>query len=160
MVKPVASELQERIVQIRRQAFAAGYAEAMKEVRNLASRPAGSSTSMPAKPKRGRRLVGGRSAVAKPNGSRQVRATEAATTTRRSARPRRAQRGTNALRVEEVLKAARPRAIRPADIRKALERKGITISFPSLRQALGQLEARRATTQVGDSRTWRYRAPT
>src|SRR2546423_1361311 len=141
MVKAVASELQERIEQIRRQAFAAGYAEAMKAVRDLASRPPRNSTN------------------AKPNGSRRVRAT-AAKTTRRSARPARAQRGTNALRVEEVLKAARPRAIRAADIRKALQKKRITISFPSLRGALRQLEVRQAARQVGDSGTWRYRTST
>ena len=139
MMKAVASELQERIEQIRRQAFAAGYAEAMKAVRVLASRPARNS------------------AATKPNGPRRVRATDAAKTTRRSAR---AQRGTNALRVEEVLKAARPRAIRAADIRKALQKKRITISFPSLRGALRQLEARDAARQVGDSGTWRYRTST
>jgi len=161
MVKAVASELQERIEQIRRQAFAAGYAEAMNAVRQLASRPARNSGNGAAEPnRRGQGRVGGRSAAATPNGSRRVRATDAAKTTRRSARPARAQRGTNALRVEEVLKAARPRAVRPADIRKALQKKRITISFPSLRHALLQLEARHAAMQVGDSRTWRYRAST
>src|SRR5437763_2172095 len=142
MVKAVASALQERIEEIRRQAFAAGYAEAMKAVRVLASRPARNS------------------AAAKPNGSRRVRPSHAAKTTGRSARPRRAQRGTNALRVEEVLKAARPRAVRPADIRKALQKKRITISFPSLRHALSQLEARQAASQVGHSGTWRYHTST
>jgi len=142
MVKAVASELEERIEEVRRQAFAAGYAEAMKAVRDLASRPARKSTA------------------AKPNGSRRVQPNHAAKTTRRSARPRRAQRGANALRVEEVLKAVRPRAVRPADIRKALQKKRITMSFPSLGQALQQLETRRAATQVGNSGTWRYRAST
>lgn len=162
MVKAVASELQERIEQLRRQAFAAGYAEAMKEVRNLASRPArNSTTTAAAEPiRRGRRRAGVRSAAAKPNGSRRVRAPKAAKTTRRSPRRHPAERGTNALRVEEVLKAARPRAIRPTDIRKALQKKGITISFPSLRHALHQLEARHAATQVGDSGTWRHRSST
>ena len=161
MVKAVASELQERIEQIRRQAFAAGYAEAMNAVRQLASRPARNSGNGAAEPnRRGQGRVGGRSAAATPNGSRRVRATDAAKTTRRSAGPARAQRGTNALRVEEVLKAARPRAVRPTDIRKALQKKRITISFPSLHHALRQLEARHAAMQVGDSRTWRYRAST
>jgi hypothetical protein len=131
MVKAVASELQERIEQIGRQAFAAGYAEAMNAVRQLASRPARNSGNGAAEPnRRGQGRVGGRSAAATPNGSRRVRATDAAKTTLRSAGPARAQRGTNALRVEEVLKAARPRAVRPADIRKALQKKRITISFP------------------------------
>src|SRR5207248_4986981 len=52
MVKAVASELQERIEQIRRQAFAAGYAEAMKAVRQLASRPARNSGNGAAEPNR------------------------------------------------------------------------------------------------------------
>ena len=51
MVKAVASELQERIEQIRRQAFAAGYAEAMNAVRQLASRPARNSGNGAAEPK-------------------------------------------------------------------------------------------------------------
>jgi hypothetical protein len=59
--------------------------------------------------------------------------------------------------VEEVLKAARPRAVRAAEIRKALQDNGVTVSFPSIHGALRQLEARNAAKQVGDSKTWRYR---
>jgi Fe2+ or Zn2+ uptake regulation protein len=51
-----------------------------------------------------------------------------------------------------------PSAIRPAEIRKALQDNGVTISFASIRHALGQLEARNAAEQVGDSKTWRHRA--
>ena len=69
MVKAVASELQERIEQIRRQAFAAGYAEAMKAVRQLASRPARNSGNGAAEPnRRGQGRVARRSAAATPNG--------------------------------------------------------------------------------------------
>ena len=65
MVKAVASELQERIEQLHRQAFAAGYAEAMKAVRDLASRPARNSGNGAAEPnRRGQGRVGGRSAAA------------------------------------------------------------------------------------------------
>src|SRR5436305_13616895 len=129
----------------------------MNSVRQIASLPARNSGNGAAEPNaRGRCRVGGRSAASTPNGSRRVRATDAAKTTRRSARPARAQRATNALRVEEVLKAARPRGVRPADIRKALQKKRITISFPSLGGALRQLEARNAAKQVGKRRTWRY----
>jgi hypothetical protein len=60
--------------------------------------------------------------------------------------------------IEEILRAAAPRAMPPAEIRKALQEKGVTIAFPSIRHALGQLKARKAARQVGDSRTWRYSA--
>jgi Fe2+ or Zn2+ uptake regulation protein len=50
-----------------------------------------------------------------------------------------------------------PSPVRPAEIRKALQDNGVTISFASIRNALRQLEARNAAEQAGDSRTWRYR---
>jgi hypothetical protein len=60
--------------------------------------------------------------------------------------------------IEEVLKAAAPRAVPPAEIRKALQQdKGVEMAFTSIRHALGQLQARQAVEQVGDSNTWRYR---
>ena len=59
--------------------------------------------------------------------------------------------------VEEVLQAAAPRALRPAEIRSTIQRdKGVAIAFTSIRHALGQLEQRRVAEQVGDSKTWRY----
>ena len=59
--------------------------------------------------------------------------------------------------IEEILKAMAPSPVRPAEIRKALQDNGVTISFPSIRDALGQLEARNTAEQVGDTKTWRYR---
>ena len=59
--------------------------------------------------------------------------------------------------IEEILKAMAPSPVRPAEIRKALQDNGVTISFASIRNALRQLEARKAAEPVGDSRTWRYR---
>jgi repressor of nif and glnA expression len=56
--------------------------------------------------------------------------------------------------IEEILQAAAP----PAAIRKALQEKGVALAFKSIRHALGQLEARKAARQVGNSRTWRYSA--
>ena len=50
--------------------------------------------------------------------------------------------------------------MRPAEIRKALQDNGAAISFASIRNALGQLDARNAAEQVGDSKTWRYRSGT
>ena len=76
--------------------------------------------------------------------------------TRRSA-GRRPQRGSNAQMVAEILQKAAPSALRPAEIRKALQDKGITMAFTSIRHSLGQLEARNAAEQVGDSKTWRHR---
>ncbi len=72
----------------------------------------------------------------------------------------RAQRGTNALIIEEILKAMAPSPVRPAEIRKALQDNGVAISFASIRNALGQLEARNAAEQVGDSKSWRHRGGT
>jgi hypothetical protein len=85
-----------------------------------------------------------------------ARAIGATTTTRPSANGR-AQRGTNALIIEEILKAMAPSAARPAEIRKALQDNGVAISFPSIHHALRQLEARNAAEQVGDSKSWRHR---
>jgi hypothetical protein len=49
-----------------------------------------------------------------------------------------------------------PSAVRPAEIRKALQDKGVAISFPSIHHALRQLEARNAAEQVDDSKSWRH----
>lgn len=157
MPQIAAAELQTHIDKIRHEAFAAGYAVAMKAVQELASQPARTSLKTTAAPNHRDEARGRRSAsVAKPNRSRRPRANNAVKTIRRLAATK-SYRGTNALRVEEVLRAASPRAFRPAAIRKALQEKGVTISFPSLRHALHQLAARKAARQVGSSRTWRYR---
>src|SRR5207248_1577930 len=156
MSQTAAAELQAHIDKIHHEAFAAGYAAAMKAVQELTSRPAQASVSATAIPNSGGRRRRARSASAnKANGARRTQVKSAPKASRGSA-PK-SQRGTNALRVEEILKAASPGAVRPAAIRKALQEKGMTISFPSLRHALQQLTARKAARQVGNSRTWRYR---
>src|SRR5205823_10498357 len=103
-------------------------------------------------------------AAAQPEAQRQTRPARAARRGgQRSGRAsgRRPQRGTNARLVEEVLESMAPRAVRPAEIRAALQRdKGVAMAFTSIRHALGQLEARQAAEQVGNSRTWRYRGST
>ena len=58
--------------------------------------------------------------------------------------------------VQEILKAAAPRAVRQAEIRRALQAKGVTLAFPSIGHALGQLEGRKAAKQVGKSGSWHY----
>ena len=76
---------------------------------------------------------------------------------RRRAAAGRPQRGSNAQMIEEILQSAAPRALRQAEIRKALQEKGVEVSFTSIRHGLAQLETRNAAEQVGNSRTWRHR---
>jgi hypothetical protein len=155
MAKAATTELQQQIEEVRREAYAAGYAAAMQVIADGASRLAPKAGTTAAAPRRrGQGRARQAAPAAKPIRPRRARAT--ATTTRRSANGR-AQRGTNALIIEEILKAMAPSAARSAEIRKALQDKGVAISFPSIHHALRQLEARNAAEQVGDSKTWRYR---
>src|SRR5262245_22320334 len=132
MANDALMELQRQIEAIRREAFEAGYAAAMEAVRELASRsvpqPDGGATPST----RGRRTTTGRAT-----------ARIAAPGARRSRR-RRPQRGANVRMIEEILQAAAPRALPPAEIRKALQEKGVALAFTSIRHALGQLAARKA----------------
>ena len=158
MVRTAVTQLQQQIEEVRREGFAAGYAAAMQAVREVASRSAptdGTSTAAPSRRGRGRARAAG--PTARPARSPRARSNGAGTKIRRSA-AHRSKRGTNALIIEEILKVMAPSAIRPAEIRKALQDNGVTISFPSIRHALGQLEARNVAEQLGDSKTWRHRA--
>jgi hypothetical protein len=159
MAKTTAvNQLQTQIDAIRREAFAQGYAAAMQAVRDLAGRPAPGAAA-PAAPRRGRRPAASPAPAAAAPGRRgRPRAVAPATPRRgRRAAASRPQRGTNARYVEEVLQAQAPRALRPAEIRSTIQRdKGVAMAFTSIRHALGQLEARQAAQQVGDSKTWRY----
>ena len=170
MARTAMTELQQQIEAVRREAFAAGYAAAMEAIRELTSRAApGTRTAAAAPSRRGRGRARARratSAAAKPTPTRRRRArtTRATTATARTRRPaarrpaaRRPQRGTNARMIGEILKAAAPRAVRPAEIRKALQDNGVAMAFTSIRHALGQLEKGNAAEQVGDSKTWRHR---
>jgi len=68
---------------------------------------------------------------------------------------KRLERGSNARFVEEALRARAPLAVRPAEIRAALQHdKGVSLAFTSIRHALGQLEARKAVEQDGNG-GWR-----
>jgi hypothetical protein len=178
MARTAITELQQQIEAVRREAFAAGYAAAMEAIRELTSRAAApgtrSAAATPTRRGRGRGRGRARARQAAPAAkatparrrrartTRTIRATRtarAATAAARTRRPaaRRPQRGTNARMSEEILKAAAPRAIPPAEIRKALQANGVAMAFTSIRHALGQLEQRNAAEQVGDSRTWRHR---
>ena len=156
MVKAAVTELQQQI-EVRRDSYAAGYAAAMQVMSVAASRPAPKAGTTVAGPsRRGRGRVRQAAPAAKPTRPRRSGASE---TTRPSANGR-AQRGTNALIIEEILKAMAPSGVRPAEIRKALQDNGVTISFPSIHHALRQLEARNAAEKVSDSKSWRHRGGT
>jgi hypothetical protein len=162
MAKSALTQLQDQIEAVRREAFAAGYAAAMQSIRDVASQPAPGArpvaTRAPGRP-RPTTPVRVPSARATPPGrQRQPRA--AARMPQRAGRTpaKRPRRGTNARLVEEVLQSNAPRALRPAEIRSALQRdKGMAMAFTSIRHALGQLEGRHTAEQVADSKTWRYR---
>src|SRR4030081_1793680 len=157
MPKAATMELQQQIEKVRREAYVAGYAAAMQVIADGASRPTPKAGTTAAAPRRrGQGRARQAAPAAKPIRPRRARAIGAATTTRPSANGR-AQRGTNALIIEEILKAMAPSPVRPAEIRKALQDKGVVISFPSMHHALRQLEARNAAELVGDSKSWRHR---
>jgi len=163
MARTAINQLQDQIEAVRREAFAAGYAAAMQSIRELASRPAPSAqaTTAAAAPSRRGRRPGRRPRQAAPAAqpTRQRRTRRAAAAPRATrAGGRRPQRGTNARMVEEILQAAAPRPVRPAEIRKALQDKGVAMAFTSIRHALGQLESRNSAEQIADSKTWRYRS--
>src|SRR6202040_2780744 len=124
MARTAITELQQQIEAVRREAFAAGYAAAMQAIRELTSRTAPEAGSRAAATPRRRGRGRGRArarqaapaAAAKPT-RRRARATTAPAAKPRRAATRRPQRGTNARMIEEILKAAAPRAVRPAEIR-------------------------------------------
>ena len=157
MAKSALTQLQDQIEAVRREAFAAGYAAAMQSVRDVASRPApGAAPVATRAPGRPRSAAPARATP--PGRPRQPRAAARAPQRAGRAPGKRPRRGTNARLVEEVLQSNAPRALRPAEIRSALQRdKGTAMAFTSIRHALGQLEGRHTAEQVADSKTWRYR---
>src|SRR5262249_39825151 len=129
MTHTALTRLQEEIDAIQQEAFAAGYAAAMRSVQEFVSRP-----------------VAGLEAP--------CLRTEYAV----AARLRRLPRGTNARLIEAVVRASAPRAVRAPEIRRVLhQEQGVVLAFPSIRHALGQLEARHVAEHVAGSKSWRYR---
>ena len=155
MAKSALNELQQQVEAVRREAFAAGYTAAMTSIHEFAGRPAAGTEVRSATRRK-------RPAVAETRRSPPRRAQRAAAgMTRRTRRApaQRLQRGTNARLVEEILQANAPTALRPAQIRVALQNdKGVAVSFPSISQALYQLRARNSVEQSDDGRSWRSRA--
>jgi hypothetical protein len=157
MAKTALTQLQDQIEAVRGEAFAAGYAAAMQAIRDFASKPAPGAEPAVTRPGRRPRSAAAPQPAASARSDRPARKRQPRATARASAR--RPQRGTNARLVEEVLQSHAPRALHPAEIRRAVQHdKGVAMAFTSIRHALGQLEERRAAEQVGDSKTWRYRA--
>jgi hypothetical protein len=149
MAKTAMSQLEDQVELIRREAFAAGYAAAMRAILEIAARPAPpENRPTPAAPaERGR----------PPRQSQPAPRKAPARQTRADSKPaaKRPERGSNARFVEEVLRALAPQAVRQGDIRAALQRdKGVSLAYTSIRHALGQLEARKAVEQDGNG-GWR-----
>src|SRR5207248_9677452 len=137
MARTAMNQLQEQIEAVRREAFAAGYAAAMQSIRELAARPApGAETAAAAPRRRGRPARQATAAAPRQTRQRRTRGTAGAARAGRAG-GKRPQRGTNARLVEEILQAAAPRAVRPAEIRTALRDKGVAMAFTSIRHALG-----------------------
>jgi hypothetical protein len=160
MAKTALNQLQDQIDAVRKEAYAAGYAAAMQTVRDLVSKaaPGADTAAAPQRGtgRRGRPPAAAKTDTAAPARRRQPRAAAKAPTRapRTGSRP---SRGNNARMIEEILQAAGSRALRPAEIRTALQKeKGVSMAFTSIRHALGQLEGRKAAEQVGDSKTWRH----
>ena len=171
MAEAALTQLQTQIEAIRHEAFAEGYAAAMEAIRELSSRSdTQQGRNIPAlkggtdgegeaqQPETRRAASPLRTSSAARRSPARARSTRAnASVTRRWRGPRQ-QRGTNARLVHAILKAASPRRMRQAEIRNALQAKGVSLAYPSIGHALGQLEARKAAKQVGKTKTWRYSA--
>jgi len=153
--------VQLRVDAARQEAFAAGYAAAMKKVKELTRRRAASDGGAAAVP-----IPNGRSSGRDRRSTRQAAASSRPVRRRRSPRTngiaagpaRRPRRRTNAVLVSAVLKSAAPRALRQAEIRRALQDNRKTMSFPSIGYSLRQLVAHNAARQVGSTKTWRSKA--
>jgi hypothetical protein len=169
MTETALNELQNRIEAIRREAFDEGYAAAMNAVHELASRSVPQQSDKPAvpngsvsaksetvrpEPDQAASLLRTSDPVRRSPAKRQA-ARRGAADTRRS-RGDRAKRGANAQMIQEILKKVAPRAVRQAEIRKALEDRGVSLAYPSIGHALAQLKARKTAKQVGKSGSWRY----
>ena len=145
LVKTAMSHLEDQIEAICQEAYAAGYAAAMRAIREFA---AGSSSATAAPRKRPSKST----VAARPRPGRAVEKASAISSPQRA----RAQRGANTVLVAEVLKGM-SKSSRAADIRKALQRdKGVSIAFTSIRHALEQLAQRGEVEASADRKTWGY----
>ena len=143
------TELERQLEAVQREAFAAGYAAAMEEVKELTTQRAAPDARDAAVPSdeghgsgrgHGRTRTRQAAPTSRPARSRRrprtsgIAAGRAARAGRTAAR--RPRRGTNAVLVSEVLKSAAPRTLREAEIHRALQDRGRTVSFPSISYSL------------------------
>lgn len=169
MAEEALTQLQAQIDAIRRQAYAEGYAAAMKKIHEVASQsvrqqsdnavvPNGSGSGENETERRqpNQAAIPFRTINSVRRSPAKRRAVGRAATDTRGSRGGRAKRGANAQMIQDILKKEAPRAVRQAEIRKALEQRGFSLAYPSIGHALGQLKARKAAKQVGKSGTWRY----
>lgn len=151
MAKTAKNQLEDQVELIRREAYAAGYAAAMQAIREIAARPA-PAEKRPAPATTTRR---GRLPRQPQPAPRKAQARQTPAESKPAAK--RPERGSNARLVEEVLRALAPQAVRPGEIRAALQRdKRVSLAYTSIRYALGQLEGRKAVQQDGSG--WRIAA--
>ena len=149
MAKTAMNQLEDQVELIRREAYSAGYAAAMQAIREIAARPApAEKRPTPAAPaQRGRPPRQPQPAPRKAQGRQTPADSKPAA--------KRPERGSNARVVEEVLRALAPQAVRPGEIRAALQRdKSVSLAYTSIRHALGQLEGRKVVEQDGNG-GWR-----
>lgn len=148
MARTALIQLQEQIEIIRQEAYATGYAAAMRAIREFSATPLAVSA-----PRRGRAAKPSALAVTKKPSGRKRQSPAAA----RPARAVRPPRGSNAVSISEILRAAGPDFVRPAVIRTELQnQKNTSMAFTSIRHALGQLEARGEAERSADGKSWRY----
>jgi hypothetical protein len=149
MAKTAMGQLEDQVEHIRREAYETRYGAAMQAIREIASRPApAENRPTPAAPAQRGRPPRQPQPAPRETPARQARAG-------RKPAAKRPERGSNARFVEEVLRALAPQAVRPAEIRAALQRdKGASLAYTSIRHALGQLEGRKAVEQDGNG-GWR-----
>lgn len=148
MTRTALIQLQEQIEIIRQEAYATGYAAAMRAIREFSATPLAVSAS-----RRGRAAKPSALAVTKKPSGRKRQSPAAA----RPARAVRPPRGSRAVSISEILRAAGPDFVRPAVIRTELQsQKNTSMAFTSIRHALGQLEARGEAERSADGKSWRY----
>jgi hypothetical protein len=149
MAKTALNQLQEQIEVIRQEAYAAGYAAAMRAIREFSAKFPSAST-----PRRDRAVKPPAPEATKKPTRRNRRSAPSAQSTRPSSRP---QRGTNARLISEILRDAGSDFVRPAVIRTELQaQKNTSMAFTSIRHSLGQLEAQGEVERSTDGKSWRY----
>ena len=125
MARTGATNLQDEIELVRREAFVSGYAAAMKLVREYAS-SAKPDSAMRSRSQR--RQMG----AVQPARARQPQGRTTARSSKSDTPAKRSPRGTNARLIVEALEEISPRTARPSEIREMLRAKGIAVAAASI----------------------------